>query len=306
MANDFRQSLEYQDLMRNSGAITVEIGQDQVAYVMRPKILPFISSTIIPRIEDPNALQIADDISRKYRSINLVLAPKVIYGSDEAKTWEEELKKHNYTLAGFGIAPTKTLIVNIQPSDDEILAQMKSKTRYNIRLSERRGVTTKVIRGEDLIGNPAYMDEFYAVYSENCQRIGMKCDSRDHLETLFKSFNRNCFLVHAYDSDGEVSAVASYLVAGDTLYYQMNGSTEMGRKNFAPNLTVWEGILEGKRRDCRWLDFDGIYDDRYPKAQESWKGFSRFKLSFGGTEISYVGAYIKWFPFLKKKSYQTQ
>lgn len=306
MVNDFRQSLEYQELMRNSGAITVELVQDQVAYVMRPKILPFISSTIIPRINDPNALLTADEISRKYRSINLVLAPKVIDGSSEAKTWEEELKKQKYTPAGFGIAPTKTLIVDIQPSDDEILAQMKSKTRYNIRLSERRGVTTKVISGEDLDGNPTYMDEFYNVYSENCQRVGMKCDSRNHLETLFKSFNRNCFLVHAYDSTGEVAAVTSYLVTEDTVYYQMNGSTEIGRKNFAPNLTVWEGILEGKRRDCHWLDFDGIYDDRYPKAQESWKGFTRFKLSFGGNEINYIGTYIKWFPFLKKTPYQTQ
>ncbi len=301
MVNDFRQSPEYQKLMRSGGAMTVELGNEQVAYVMRPKIFPFISSTFIPRVEDANVLLTVDDISRRYRSINIVLAPKVIIGSEESKIWEEGLNKHKYTLAGFGIAPTTTLVVDLRLSDDDILAQMKSKTRYNIRLSERRGVTTKVIRGDTLVDNPANLDEFYNVYSQNCQRIGMKCDSKKHLETLFTSFNQNSFFVHAYDSEGEIAAVASYLVAGDTVYYQMNGSTEFGRKNFATNLTVWEGMLEGKRRGCDWLDFDGIYDDRYPKAQESWKGFSRFKLSFGGHEVSYIGAYIKWFPFLKKQ-----
>ena len=144
------------------------------------------------------------------------------------------------------------------------------------------------------------MDEFYNVYIENCRRISRRCEEKFQLEQLFRGFGKNCYLVHSYDQGGKICAVASYLIAGNTSFYQMNGSTDQGRKDFATNQSVWEGILEAKRRGCKLLDFDGIYDDRFPKAQEAWIGFSRFKSSFGGKEFAFLGSFIKWFPFLKK------
>jgi lipid II:glycine glycyltransferase (peptidoglycan interpeptide bridge formation enzyme) len=119
------------------------------------------------------------------------------------------------------------------------------------------------------------------------------------MENFFKTFGQNLFVVLTYAASGEPAAVASFVVSVDTVSYQMNGSTEKGRHDFATNLTVWEGMREGKRRGCRWFDFDGIYDERY-EEDEDWKGFSRFKLSFGGQEVTYLGSYIKRLPFLKK------
>ena len=107
-------------------------------------------------------------------------------------------------------------------------------------------------------------------------------------------------MVYACLAGGEIAAVGAYVVAGDTIYYQMNGSTEKGRQEFAPYTVVWEGMLEGKRRGCRWFDFDGIFDERFAKAQKKWKGFSRFKTGFGGVEVTYLGSFSKWFPFLKR------
>jgi lipid II:glycine glycyltransferase (peptidoglycan interpeptide bridge formation enzyme) len=58
-------------------------------------------------------------------------------------------------------------------------------------------------------------------------------------------------------------------------------------------------MLEGKARGCRWLDFDGIYDERYPMTKE-WEGFGQFKQGFGGRVVTYLGSYRKWWPFLKR------
>jgi lipid II:glycine glycyltransferase (peptidoglycan interpeptide bridge formation enzyme) len=88
----------------------------------------------------------------------------------------------------------------------------------------------------------------------------------------------------------------------DQLQTLMNGSTAKGRHEFATNLVVWEGILEGKRRGCRWFDFDGVRDERYRYTKdENWEGVTRFKVGFGGEEVTYLGAYIKRLPFLKAR-----
>ncbi|MGH9904660.1 MAG: peptidoglycan bridge formation glycyltransferase FemA/FemB family protein, partial [Pyrinomonadaceae bacterium] len=169
-----------------------------------------------------------------------------------------------------------------------------------IRLSERRGVTTKVVNGETIAENVNYLDEFYTMYHQNCQRIVIKSMSRKSIETFVKTLRENLFVLYAYVNSGELGAVTLFIVNGDTIWYESNGSTAKGRNNFATNLLVWKGILEGKRRGCRWFDFDGVCDERYPKLDEDWKGFTRFKVGFGGEEVMYLGTYNKWIPFLKK------
>jgi lipid II:glycine glycyltransferase (peptidoglycan interpeptide bridge formation enzyme) len=63
-------------------------------------------------------------------------------------------------------------------------------------------------------------------------------------------------------------------------FYWHNGSLDIGKKLFAPTLCIWEAILECKRRRLKVFDFEGLYDERFPNKNTSWKGFSRFKLGF--------------------------
>ncbi len=298
MVSDFRQSLGYQALMKQGGCVIADLGGGQVGYVARLRFLPFVSMLVIQSVEDPIALSLADEVSRRYRSLFIKIAPKAILSSNEASVWEKALSEHGYSWDRSGVAPTKTIIVDLGLPETDILSQMKPKTRYNVRLSERRGVTTRVVDGRTVSSNIQDCDEFYTVYSQNCQRIGMK-SSRRVIENIITTFGENLFVVYAYVSGGELAAVASFIVTDDTVWYQMNGSTEKGRHDFATNLVVWEGMLEGKRRGCRWFDFDGVRDDRY-KEDEDWKGFSRFKAGFGGREVTYLGSYIKRLPFIKK------
>jgi lipid II:glycine glycyltransferase (peptidoglycan interpeptide bridge formation enzyme) len=51
---------------------------------------------------------------------------------------------------------------------------------------------------------------------------------------------------------------------------------------------VWEALKLAKKRGCRIFDFEGIYDERFPKAAASWKGFTKFKEGFGGEKIVYL------------------
>jgi lipid II:glycine glycyltransferase (peptidoglycan interpeptide bridge formation enzyme) len=300
MSADLYQSPAYQELLRRLGWIVEDLGGGQVAYIMRLKILPLVSFMAIIRVDDPIVLKMADQVARHYRSLVVRIAPKAVVGSKEAALWDKELKAQGYTWDATALVPPQTLEVDLGLSDLELLGQMKKRTRYNVRLSQRRGVTTKVVNGSTIAENINYLDEFYTLYHQNCQRIGMKGNSRKHVEMFFKAIRDDVFVLYAYLDDGELGAVASFAVYGDTITYHMNASTAQGRYDCAPSLLVWEGMLEGERRGCKRFDFDAVSDERYPKLNEEWKGFSRFKEGFGGQEVTYMGTYIKRLPFLKK------
>jgi hypothetical protein len=301
MDRDLYQSPAYREFFRQLGWIVEDLGGGQVGYVMRLKFFPLVSVMAIPRVEDPMALSLADQVARRYRSLVVRVAPKVIVGSKEAALWEKQLRVYGYVWDTSALLPPKTLMLDLGLSEMDLLGQMKHKTRQNIRLSQRRGVTTKVVNGDIIANNANCLDEFYTVYHQTYQRIGLKSKPRKEVAMLFTLLRENIFVIYAYLNSGELGAVTSCIVNGDTLMDQIIGSTEKGKRDRATNLVVWEKMLEGKRRGCRWFDFDGVRDDRYRYTKdENWDGITRFKVGFGGEEVTYLGTYIKRLPFLKK------
>jgi hypothetical protein len=244
MSRDLFQSSAYREFFRQLGWIVEDLGRGQVGYVMRLKFLPFVSVMGIPRVEDPIALSLAEQVARRYRLLVVRVVPKVIVGSKEAALWEKELRAYGYVWDTPALLPPKTLVLDLGLSEMDLLGQMKPETRYNIRLSQRRGVITKVVNGDTIAKNANYLDEFYTVYHQNCQRIGIKSMPRKQIEMLFKTLCENLFVIYAYLNNGELGAVASRIVNGDTIVGQIIGSTAKGRHDRAANLVVWEGMLK--------------------------------------------------------------
>jgi len=301
MILDYRQSPEYQEILRQSfGALAKDLGAGQVGYLVPIKVLPFFSVMIIQRVHDVVALSRADQLARQHRSLVIEISPKVPVEDASAPLWEAELRRYGYRKTKVPAVPTKTILLDLGLSDDELLAAMKPKKRYNIRLAQKRGLSTRVIDGNELLADSQAWDEFYRIYAENCKRIKLPSLPREFLEASARSYGAQFYAVHAYQPSGAAGAVLALLVAGDTAYYTFNGSTEEGRHDQAPNLAAWEAILEARRRGCRWFDFDGIVDERYTAGKE-WEGFSDFKAGFGGREVTFLGSFRKWVPFLRPR-----
>jgi len=83
------------------------------------------------------------------------------------------------------------------------------------------------------------------------------------------------------------------LIHGRVAYYSHNASSVSGRKKFIPTVLTWRAIRLAKKLGCSRFDFEGIEDERYPVTKK-WSGFTRFKKSFGGDVVEYVGSFSKW------------
>jgi len=91
-------------------------------------------------------------------------------------------------------------------------------------------------------------------------------------------------LVAEYEK--KIVAGVLLLFCDKTAYYWQAATTEKGKKLLAPTLIVWEAIKLAKKKGCENFDFEGIYDERFPKNR-SWLGFTHFKEGFRGKEIEF-------------------
>ena len=197
---------------------------------------------------------------------------------------------------------------------------MHYKTRYNIKSGKRLKVKVHSVSGN---GKSSKDIETFASFWQECalKQRGMFLGQKKEIIELYKAFGGKAHLILAstpFHLGGVRSATSEVsiktprmvelknkhnLLSGilmiqtkDIAYYMYAASSDKGKKLFAPTICVWESIKLAKKLGCKIYDFEGIYDERFPL--KSWKGFTRFKKSFGGKEISYPGAFVKYrFPF---------
>lgn len=175
------------------------------------------------------------------------------------------------------LIPSKTLILdlgNYQPPKD---------VRYEIRKAEKGNLT---------IGQSNDVEQFYKMLQET-MRIGhWSIPIKKEVINLWKSFQPNNSVIL-------MTPVSGCLVVwnGSTAHYMYAACNRAGRKCGAAYLTFWEAIKFCQKKGLKYLDLEGIYDERYPGSTKNWRGFTAFKLQWGGKVVEYPGSYIGYFPF---------
>ena len=189
------------------------------------------------------------------------------------------------------IQPSRTLIVDIKKTDEEILAQMHPKTRYNIRLAQKHGVE---IERETFSNNEdsLFFKEAFRLITETAERQGYLNHSSSYYEkllTFFSSTHQNSDINIAvfraiFNKNLLVSSVM--IDFGATRTYLFGGSSEQQRNVMAPYALHWNAILDAKKQGLEYYDFDGLELSIGKQAQ-----FARFKQGFGGSIVEFSGAY---------------
>jgi len=200
------------------------------------------------------------------------------------------LNEANFIRAG-AIQPQSSIIVDISSDEATILAAMKQKTRYNIRLAEKKGVTTRQGDEADLAG-------FYRLSQLTAQRDNFAIHSPGYYETAYKLFApRQCALLLA-EFEGELLAALMVFRQDEEAYYFYGASSNSHRNLMAPYLLQWEAMRWAKRQGCCRYDLWGVPDAdpatleaEFAERSEGLWGVYRFKRGFGGQIVKSIGAF---------------
>lgn len=184
-------------------------------------------------------------------------------------------------LADRYMEPRDTLCIDLRQSEEAILAQMKPKGRYNIRVAQRHGVSVT----EDASGQG--LADFLSIYEEMTVRQGLTGKPADYFETMIftlSSLEKGSVFFAEHEGIRLAAAIVVYFGGRATYFY--GGSLSERRHVMAPHLLHFEIMRRAKALGCEWYDFWGVSP---PGAQEHpWQDISVFKRKFGGREVTLV------------------
>lgn len=185
------------------------------------------------------------------------------------------------------IQPPDTVIINLSASNEEILAQMKPKWRYNISLAGKKGVKVNSGSAQDT-------EKFYSLLKETAQRDGIAIHSIDYYKTLFGvcgAPERSDMSLRLYTAchEGDTLAAVMVLFFGKNATYLYGASSNTKRNLMAPYALQWKAMQDAKNSGCLYYDLFGIPPCDNPNHPMS--GLYRFKTGFGGQIIHRPGSW---------------
>lgn len=221
--------------------------------------------------------------------------------------FQDLLQRKGWKFSREQIQFRNTVLVDLQENEEKILARMKSKTRYNIRLSGRKGILIRLGEVRDL-------PSLYRLYAETSQRAGFTIRGESYYLTLWRAFMEEGMgmrqdpqaqpIVAEYE--GKLVAGAVIFKFGERSWYLHGMSLPEHSEKMAPHLIQWEAMRWAKSQGCAVYDMWGA-PDQFDESDSLW-GVYRFKRGFGGVvsltigawdfpaRPIYYGAYSRWLP----------
>ncbi|MEK7108042.1 MAG: peptidoglycan bridge formation glycyltransferase FemA/FemB family protein [Patescibacteria group bacterium] len=188
------------------------------------------------------------------------------------------------------VQPSTTLITHLNASTDDLLAAMHQKTRYNIRLAEKKGVNVAIHGAvtRDHVDCAGALDVFVALTEATASRHHVSFYGRQHFEAILHHMKGEgdaprAFLAQAV-YEGDVLAMALCIDWNGTRTYLHGASSDIKKELMAPHLLHWRLMEDAKLQGLFHYDWWGIAppgDHHQPLT-----GVGRFKLGFGGEMVS--------------------
>ncbi len=209
----------------------------------------------------------------------------------EPKVEVQELGSRKLELGKLGFVAGRPLftkynfVLDVTPSVSELMASFKQKTRYNIRVAEKRGVSVAIDNSSEAF------ETYLSLTQETTARQGFYSHSSDYHQKMWEVLHPAeiaHLLVARYN--GEIITTWILFKFGDTLYYPYGASTREHREVMANNLVMWEAIKLAKQWKLKYFDMWGALG---PQAdlKDSWYGFHTFKSGYGARHVEYIGTW---------------
>jgi lipid II:glycine glycyltransferase (peptidoglycan interpeptide bridge formation enzyme) len=190
----------------------------------------------------------------------------------------------NWTRAPIDLNPIHSLMLDLTLSEEQLLAQMRPKGRYNLGLSRRHGV--RITCSE----HPRDLARFYALFAETAQRGDFFAEPYGFFlnlgSVLFPCRQAELFFA---EWQGETLAAILVIYFGRRATYLYGGSSSRHRPVMPTYPLHWAAAQAARARSCREYDLYGY--DPFGQSDHAYAGFSRFKRQFGGVRHDNIGAY---------------
>lgn len=224
-------------------------------------------------------------VCRRHRAVLLTIEPEWQLPTSKVA----ELAVANFRPAPATIQPSATIMVDLRPSEEEILAQMHQKWRYNIRLAGRKEITVRV-------GSEADIPTFHALTQITGERDEFAVRPADYYADVYRAFGSQARLYVA-EFEGKALGAIMVVTVGNTATYLYGASSNEERQRMPNHALQWAAIQQAKADGCHWYDFWGIPPE-VPEDGEVQElgtgglwGVFRFKHGFGGKIVKYPGAF---------------
>ncbi len=250
-----------------------------------------------PKGSEPNKeqVEVLKKIAKDNNCIFIKCEPMVEKLETRNQKLESTMRELGY-VEGRSLFTKYNFVLDVSKSEEELLSSFKQKTRYNIKVAQKRGVSV------ELSTKPEDFERYLMLTTETTERQGFYAHSskyhRKMWETLGKSEIRNQkietdkltahLLIARYQ--GQVITTWVLFRFKDTLYYPYGASTREHREVMANNLVMWEAIKLAKEWGCKYLDMWGALGPE-PDKNDPWYGFHTFKSGYGARHVEYIGTW---------------
>lgn len=323
------QSWIWGDFKENMGAVTERIGffEDgklksgiQIIFSKIPKTnytVGIASKTLMPEFEHIEALK---EAAKKHRAVFIKVEPDVFSPVQKDKSLEdvsseaasleaapseagfleepiEDKKKFllkNGAKNGKPFFEKYNFILDIDRTEEELLSSFHSKTRYNIRLAEKKGVS--IIDKSTEEG----MEDYIRLMEETTKRQGFFNHNGEYFRRMFKIFPKDTLRIFEAVYKEEVLTAWILFKFNGKLYYPYGASGNNHRELMPNNLIMWKAIQYGKESNCSVFDLWGCLGPN-PDTTDSWYGFHKFKAGYNPELVEYIGTFdFVYKPFMYK------
>ncbi|MDO8609083.1 MAG: peptidoglycan bridge formation glycyltransferase FemA/FemB family protein [bacterium] len=243
-----------------------------------PYFVGYIPRTVFPSTDVLNFLK---DYGKKNNVIFFQIEPNVL-----KTTVNYHLSSINYQLhhSKHPLFPSWTQILDLTKNEEELLQNMKSKTRYNIKLAQKKGVLIK-----EMSNNQGF-EIFSKLYFETCKRQKYYGHDVNYHQIIWNNLKNN--IAHIIIAFKDQTPLAAYELFNfnNILYYPYGGSSNEFRNLMAANLIMWEAIKLGKKLKATSFDMWGSLPPDY-NQNNPWSGFTKFKEGYGTSFTEFIGSY---------------
>jgi lipid II:glycine glycyltransferase (peptidoglycan interpeptide bridge formation enzyme) len=282
------QTYEWGELRDSLGGDAIRLGALQDGVLQATMLLvvgeapvlrrPYLYVPRGPVVADPGApgLQAlcaaAGEEAQRRGAFMLKVEPNVPDGDTR---WEGELHQLGFRKNRFATHPRRSWVLDIRPSEEELLAAMKEKWRYNIGLAKRKKVQVREAT------QPEDIDAFYRLYEETAERDTFFIHPREHYAKILRLYGERdaAVLLLAEYEDKPIAGLVA-VRCGPVTTYMFGASSNMERNRMPNHLLQWTAIRWAKARGCSLYDFRAIAEVLDPR--EDLYSLFTYKQGFGG------------------------